>query len=64
MIAVIHLTSDNLEGFQLIRFDPIGRVDEWIATCNPRACFQLIRFDPIGRGGSTTVGGGVVTVSN
>ena len=38
------------ESFQLIRFDPIGRV--WILAVDnmeTRMRFQLIRFNPIGR---------------
>jgi|GEM_PF-5627464 len=38
-----------IAGFQLIRFDPIGRVLSVRGTRSNPSRFQLIRFDPIGR---------------
>ena len=38
-----------VDGFQLIRFKPIGRVESFLGKDSVLDRFQLIRFKPIGR---------------
>ena len=45
----------NKKSFQLIRFNPIGRVSIFQIGGEITACFQLIRFNPIGRAPPQTI---------